>query len=133
MTKETLTYNACAQMVEAAGKACQPVIQSPVIQPNPNWDAMAVSFASLANALSWGSIVLAVIGLLGAVAWGKIVTDRASSEARDLARKLVDDYISTWLAEEAPQLIRRQIDLITDATLGSGDDMVAADQIGREA
>ncbi|WP_147418727.1 hypothetical protein [Sphingobium terrigena] len=120
-------------MVESATKACQPMISLPPEQANPNWDAMAASLASQANAIAWGSLVLAVIVIIAGIAWGKIITANAEHEARAMAKACADEYIKEWLSKEAPGIIRERVDLIADATLGSGNDADAADEIGREA
>ncbi|RJG57986.1 hypothetical protein D0Z70_01950 [Sphingobium terrigena] len=94
---------------------------------------MAASLASQANAIAWGSLVLAVIVIIAGIAWGKIITANAEHEARAMAKACADEYIKEWLSKEAPGIIRERVDLIADATLGSGNDADAADEIGREA
>ena len=133
MVEQTITAEVCSKMVESATRSCQPMISLPPEQANPNWDAMAASFASLSNAFAWGSIILAVVAVIAALAWGKIVTATAEKEARAMAKGCADEYIRDWLAKEAPGIIRERVDFILDATLGSGDDTTAADEIGKEA
>jgi hypothetical protein len=94
---------------------------------------MAVSLAAQANAVSWGALVLAVIVVVAGIAWGKITTANAEREARAMAKACADEYIKDWLSKEAPGIIREQVDLIFDATLGPGNDANAADDIGKEA
>ena len=76
---------------------------------------------------------MAVVAIIAALAWGKIVTATAEREARDMAKQCAQDYISKWLAEQAPGIIRERVDLIMDTTLGPGNDAQAADEIGKEA
>lgn len=133
MPAQSITVDACSKMVESATRSCQPLIAAAPEQANPNWDAMATSFASLSNAFAWGSIILAVVAIIAALAWGKIVTASAEKEARDMAKSCAEDYIKKWLAEQAPGIIRERVDLIMDATLGAGDDAKAADELGKEA
>lgn len=133
MPAQSLPVDACSKMVESATRSCQPLIAAAPEQANPNWDAMATSFASLSNAFAWGSIILAVVAIIAALAWGKIVTASAEKEARDMAKSCAEDYIKKWLAEQAPGIIRERVDLIMDATLGAGDDAKAADELGKEA
>jgi len=133
MPAQSIPVDACSKMVESATRSCQPLIAAAPEQANPNWDAMATSFASLSNAFAWGSIILAVVAIIAALAWGKIVTASAEKEARDMAKSCAEDYIRKWLAEQAPGIIRERVDLIMDATLGAGDDAKAADELGKEA
>ena len=133
MQNATVTAEICSKMVESATRSCQPIIAMPPEQSNPNWDAMATSFASLSSAFAWGSLILAVIAIVAGLAWGKIVTATAEREAKRMAKDCADDYINTWLAEKAPGIIRERVDLILDATLGSGNDAKAADDLGKEA
>lgn len=133
MADQTLSADVCSKMVESATRACQPLLSLPPEQANPNWDAMAASFASLSNAFAWGSIILAVIAVIAALAWGKVVTATAEKEAKSMAKSCADEYIKEWLAKEAPGIIRQRVDFILDATLGFGDDTTAADEIGKEA
>lgn len=94
---------------------------------------MANSFASLSAALSWGAIILAVIAIVAAIAWGRIVTVVAEKEAREEAKKCAELYIREWLSREAPVIVRKHIEIILDSTLGPGDDLDAADEIGEQA
>lgn len=50
-----------------------------------------------------------------------------------MAKACADEYIRDWLSKEAPGIIRERVDFILDATLGSGNDSEAADEIGKEA
>lgn len=125
----SMAVEACSRMVDAAAKSCAPT-QGP---PAPNWDAMATSLASLSNAFAWGSLIVAIMAFIMALAWGRIVTARAEKEARDEAKKCANELIAKWLAEEAPQIIRLNVEIITNATLGTGNDETAADDIGKEA
>lgn len=93
------------------------MISLPPEAANPNWDAMATSLASQSNA----------------IAWGKITTANAEREARAMAKACADEYIRDWLSNEAPGIIRERVDFILDATLGSGNDSDAADELGKEA
>jgi hypothetical protein len=94
---------------------------------------MANSFASLSAAFAWGSIILAIVALFGGIAWGWLVTVKAEREARKIAEACTRDYIEKWLAEKAPELVRQRVDLLLDTTLGSGNDLSAADEIGKGA
>jgi hypothetical protein len=94
---------------------------------------MANSFASLSAAFAWGSVILAIVALFGGIAWGRLVTVKAEREARTIAEACTRDYIEKWLAEKAPELVRQRVDLLLDTTLGSGNDLSAADEIGKGA
>jgi hypothetical protein len=117
--------NTCAQMVEAAARSCQPMIS---MAPEPA-NTTADSLAALSTAFTYGSMLLAVVVLLAGYAWAKFVAHEAGEMAKTDAR----NYIDKWLAEEAPGIIRERVDLINDATLGSGNDDTAADDLGAQA
>ena len=127
---DAITLKACAQMVESATRACQPMISIPPEQANPNWDALAVSLTSQSNAIAWGAVVLGVIVAVVGWAWGKTIAADAEREARAMAKSCAEEYIAKWLAEKAPGIIRERVDFINDATLGSGDDAKAAKDLG---
>lgn len=133
MAGQAITADVCAKMVESATRACQPMISVPPEPANKTAD----SLAALSTAFMYGSILLALIALLGALAWGILVKIWAEREARaeaiKVAKECADAYINKWLAEEAPGIIRARVDLIHDATLGSGNDDTAADDLGAGA
>ncbi|MEA3009920.1 MAG: hypothetical protein QOJ91_1612 [Sphingomonadales bacterium] len=133
MATPSISADICSRMVETAGRSCQPAIAVAAPPANPNWDAMAASFASLSNAFAWGSIVLAVVAIIAALAWGKIVSVTAEREARDMAKRIAEDYITNWMAQNAPAIIQRHVEFMQDATVGEGSDAAAADAIGQEA
>lgn len=76
---------------------------------------------------------MAVIATVAALTWGNVVIQKAEREARIMAKECARDYITKWLAEEAPGIVREQVDMITNASLGPGNDAMAADAIGKEA
>jgi hypothetical protein len=133
MADQVVSADICSKMVESATKACQPMISVPPEPANKTAD----SLAALSTAFTFGSIVLAVIVVIAGFAWAKIVAANAEREARAEAKKVAkecaDEYIKDWLAKEAPGIIRERVDLIVDATLGSGDDATAADDLGEQA
>ena len=133
MAGQAISADVCAKMVESATKACQPMV---LVPPEPV-NKTADSLAALSTAFTYGSILLAVIALLGALTWGFLVKIWAEREARaeaiKVAKECADAYINKWLAEEAPGIIRARVDLIHDPTLGSGDDDIAADDLGEGA
>lgn len=47
-----------------------------------------------------------------------------------MAKADAQNYIDKWLAEKAPGIIRERVDFIIDATIGSGDDATAAEDLG---
>ena len=81
------------------------------------------------------SILLAALGVMIAVftvmisilaIWGY---NNIQVTAKETAEKIVKE----WLGSEAPELIQKQVDLLTDTTLGPGNDVTAADDIGNQA
>ena len=126
---EPVPSNVCAQMVESATRSCQPLIEVPSEPANTAADSLAM----LSTAFTFGSIVLAILLVFAGLAWGKIVAAAAEKEAKQAAKECAEDYIVKWMADEAPAIIRKQVDLLNDATIGDGDDAQAADEIGKEA
>jgi hypothetical protein len=94
---------------------------------------LANSFASLSAAFAWGSIILAVVAIAAAITWGFFVRQWAEKEARAEAAEGVKREMARWLAEEAPELVRRHVDLLQNASLGTTSDGEAADEMGEEA
>jgi hypothetical protein len=141
MPSQSVSADICLKLVDAATRQCPPVPVAPPAPVNPNWDAIAASFASLSTAFAWGSIILAAIAVIAAFAWGRLVTASAEKEAKaiaknvaeDVAKNCADAYIAEWLAKQAPGIIRERVDFIMNATLGPGNDSKAADDIGKEA
>lgn len=125
MGAQVISADVCGKMVEAATRSCQPMISVP---PEPT-NSTADSLAGLSTAFTYGSMLLAVVVLLAGYAWAKFV----AHEAKEMAKLDARHYIDKWLADEAPGIIRQRVDLINDATLGSGDDATAADDLGAQA
>ena len=126
----------CERLVSATANSCtaKTFPAAPAIPQQPEWDAIATSFASLGAAFAWGSILLGVVALLGGIAWGIVVKAKAEAEARAVATQVAQDcvevLVNKWLTEKAPQIIRENVELLGNATLGSGNDEQAADDIG---
>ena len=99
----------------------------------PAWDALANSFASLSAALAWGSILLALVAIVAAIGWGFLVRHWAEREARAEAAECVKKLMDKWLVDEAPQIIRKHVELLQNASLGEDGDGKAADEMGKEA
>lgn len=141
MKDKVISAEICSQMVESATRACQPMISVPPEQGNPNWDAMAVALTSQSNSISFGAAVIGVLFSVVGLAWGKTIAGQAKQEARSIAeqearavaKSCAEAYIEKWLAEEAQGIIRERVDMINDATLGSGDDSKAAFDLGAQA
>lgn len=78
-----------------------------------------------------------MVAVLAALGWGYLVKGWAEKEAREeaerCAKKHTDAYINKWLATEAPQIVRRHVENLMNATLGDEDDETAAEEIGKEA
>lgn len=127
-------WNACTKMVEAATRSCStpPPTTAPTAA-QPNWDAIANSFASLSVALTWGTILLAIGAVVAGVAWGKHIARTAENEARTEARRCAEQFIQEWLSRDAPGIIRSHVDNLRNATLGDGNDDAAADALGEAA
>ena len=136
-TPPTIDAAMCERFVSAAARSC-PAISAPtpvatVAAPQPEWDALANSFASLSNAFAFGSILLALIAIVAAIGWGYLVKKWAEEEAQKEATECVKRMMDKWLAEEAPQIIRKNVEYLQNTSLGPGDDDRAADEMGKEA
>lgn len=117
--------------VQAQRTTTSPATATSVAEPS--WDALANSFASLSAAFAWGAILLALVAVVAAVGWGFLVRHWAEREARKEAADCVQKLMDKWLAEEAPQIVRKNVELLRNTSLGSDDDDKAADEIGKEA
>ena len=122
MAGQAISVDVCAKMVESATRSCQPMISVPPEPANSTADALA----GLSTAFTYGSMVFAVLALIAGFAWAKHV----AHEAKEMAKAYAQNYIDEWLAEKAPGIIRERVDFIIDATLGSGDDATAAEDLG---
>lgn len=131
MAVPQIPVSACQSLVQAATRPCPAPAAAPSVPmaPQPEWDALANSFASLGAAFAWGALVFALIALLGGIAWAKLVRGQAKEEAKRCAEETVRE----WLNKEAPGIIRQHLDLLRDTSLGTDDDDKAADEIGKEA
>ena len=106
-----------------------------------NFDALATSFGALSNALTYGTLIFALIfaiaSILAGLAWGVLVRRAAEKEAREeaerCATRIADEKMAKWLATEAPQIVRRHVENLLNASLGNDDDEKAAEDIGKEA
>jgi len=105
MVAQVISADVCGKMVEAATRSCQPIISVPPEQANPNWDAMAASFASLSNAFAWGSLILALVAVFAGFTWGRIITARAEREAV----KMAEAEVRKWLRDEGIPMLMREM------------------------
>lgn len=109
----TVALSACTKLVEAASKVCVP---APVKEaPQPHWDALAVSLASQANAISVSAAILGGLALISAVGWAIFVRASAKEEARKAAeeevRKEAPAIIDAWLSTEGLAVMRQAAQL----------------------
>ena len=122
---DPIPANVCSQMVESATRSCQPLIQMPAEPAVTTAD----SLAALSTAFTFGSILLAILALIAGYAWGRIIAASAKEEAQKAAKECADD----WMAKNGPGIIQQHVEFLNDATVGSGDDAKAADDIGQGA
>lgn len=125
MPAKTISASACMKIVEAASQSCQASLPVPTATGTSTGDGLA----SLSTAFTYGSMVLAVLVLIAGYGWAKFV----AHEAKEMAKADAKTYIDGWLADKAPGIIRQRVDFILDATLGSGSDDKAADDLGEQA
>lgn len=92
-------------------------------------DFISILLTGLSVMIAIGAIFIAVLAI-----WSyshfKTLTEASAEKA---ASAKAEGMVSEWLATEAPAVVRKNVELLTDATLGSGDDVAAADDMGREA
>lgn len=63
--------------------------------PSPNFDALAASFGALSVAVAIGSILVGILAIVITVVWNKNVKSEAMEAARESAREVVTNYLST--------------------------------------
>ena len=96
MASSQIPVSVCERLVEAATKPCPaPAVAPPLsVAPQPEWDALANSFASLGVALTWGGLILGLLAIIAGFAWSKIVRRDAEEEARTAAKECVDKSLA---------------------------------------
>ena len=138
MMQGSVAAQAGSACVNGANCIVHHQVQSAPLPPQEvGLDGIAVGLTSLATAFTFGTIVFAILGLAGGFGWAWFIRLRAEKIAADTAAQTVDDICNRlaneWFATEAPELIRRHVELIVDTTLGNGNDFSAADEIGDKA
>ena len=129
-----IPVSACQSFVEAASRTClAPAVTQPATAPQPEWDALATSFASIGNAFAMGSLLIGVLTLVAGIGWGLWVKKWAEEAAKVEAEKYAKAKVEEWCRAEAPQIVRRHVDYLLNASLGKDDDGEAADEMGKEA
>ena len=130
----------CERLLTAATTHCQascpapcpPAPTLPAPAGGPDWGAIGTSLSELSIALTWGAIVFAGLVAVVGVAWGVILKRQIEKEAREEARaaalKFAEAEISSWLAKNAAEHIRKHVELLT-----LGQQNTAADEIGNQA
>jgi uncharacterized membrane protein YidH (DUF202 family) len=92
-------------------------------------DFVSILLTGLSVMIAIGAIFIAVLAI-----WSynhfKTLTEASAEKA---ASEKAEEMVLSWLSNEAPAVVRKHVDLLTDATLGNGDDDTAADDIGKEA
>lgn len=130
----SITIDACSRLLDATVKSCAPTHQPSPVPPPPNWDALATTFGSLSVVIGLFGLLLGIIAIVAGFAWAKIVKRDAEDEARKEAKACVDKMLGDWLATEAPQVVRRHVEYIVDASIDGDDDQEqAADAMGEGA
>ncbi len=125
MEPRIITIDVCSKLVEAASRACPPSLPAAPEAANKTAD----SLAALSTAFTYGSMLLAAVVVLAGFAWAKFV----ASEVKEIAKSDAEAYIAKWMAEKAPGIIQSHVELLNDATIGEGNDALAADELGKEA
>ncbi|MFJ6025314.1 hypothetical protein ACIQC9_12055 [Brevundimonas sp. NPDC092305] len=106
---------------------------APVVEQQPNWDALATSLALVGTGLTIGGLVLALAAIIVGFAWAKLVKRDAEEEARKEARACVERLMVEWRANELPALVRQNVEIILNASAGDANDLDAADRMGEGA
>jgi hypothetical protein len=84
-------------------------------------DFVSILVAALGVMIAVFTVMISILAI-----WGY---NNIQVTAKETAEKIVKE----WLGSEAPELIQKQVDLLTDTTLGPGNDGTAADDIGNQA
>ena len=84
-------------------------------------DFISILLAALGVMIAVFTVIISILAI-----WGY---NNIQVTAKETAEKIVKE----WLGSEAPELIQKQVDLLTDTTLGPGNDGTAADDIGNQA
>jgi hypothetical protein len=105
--------------------------------PRVEKSGVATSFGALAADFAFGAGLVGLIAVIAVIGWGYFVRvwakEEARAEAERCANKRVKELMDEWLAREAPQIVRRHIENLMNASLGEDDEEAAAEEMGKEA
>ncbi len=96
-------------------------------------DFISILLTGLSVMIAIGAIFIAVLAIWSYSHFKALTEASAEKAASAAASAKAEELVSIWLSTEAPAVVRKNVDLLTDATLGTGDDAAAADDIGRQA
>lgn len=133
MASPQIPVSVCERLIEAGSKPCPVAAAVPVLEQQPNWDALATSLAVLGVGLTVGGIILGIVAIIMGFAWAKLVKRDAEEEARKEARACVERLMTEWRTNELPALVRQNVEIILDASGGDENDLTAADRMGEGA
>jgi hypothetical protein len=88
-------------------------------------DFISILLTGLSVMIAVGAILIAVLAI-----WSYSHFRTLAIEA---AEKTAKSTVDGWLADQAPSIIRKHVDLLKDTSLGSENDEIAADEIGKGA
>jgi hypothetical protein len=96
-------------------------------------DFISILLTGLSVMIAIGAIFIAVLAIWSYSHFKALTEASAEKAASAAASAKAEELVSIWLSTEAPAVVRKNVDLLTDATLGTGDDAAAADDTGRQA
>jgi hypothetical protein len=79
------------------------------------------------------TVIISILAIWGYNNIQVTAKETAKVTAEKTAKETAKEIVKEWLGSEAPELIQKQVDLLTDTTLGPGNDGTAADDIGNQA
>jgi hypothetical protein len=92
-------------------------------------DFVSILLAALGVMIAVFTVIISILAI-----WGyNNIQITAKETAEKTAKETAEKIAKEWMVSNAPELIQKQVDLLTDTTLGPGNDGTAADDIGNQA
>jgi uncharacterized membrane protein YidH (DUF202 family) len=88
-------------------------------------DFVSIMLTALSVMIALGAIFVAILAIWSYNNFKALVEQAAEKKAQEC--------VGSWLEKEAPGVVREQLGFLNDATLGTGNDAKAADDMGENA
>lgn len=92
-------------------------------------DFVSILLTALSAMVAIVAVFMAILAIWSYKHMAELVTHAAEKSASEKASEMMGG----WLANDAPRSVSQQLELLTDTTLGQGEDSKAADDIGQQA